>query len=319
MTAHSLKRAAAARSAAAQAVTALSSIEGTFAQALTLIQKRSGDILLTGVGKSALVGMKTAATLTSLGHRATFLHPVEAAHGDAGIVSAGDVIIAYSYSGETVEVVRLIRHLTRQYQLPVIAITGRGDSSLAAISQAVLTIAVSKEGSPLELAPMASTTAMMVVGDMLAAALTEPTKSTVRRFALHHPGGSIGLSLVSVGEAMAPEGMLPLVGEKDPLRQVLTAISNKRYGLAVVTNHRGALVGVITDGDIRRFLESSDSITNVCAGDLMTRTPKTIRRDASLKEALVLMERYKITAVVVIDARHIPCGIIHIHDIIDRQ
>jgi arabinose-5-phosphate isomerase len=282
---------------------------------IRLIRERTGKIVLMGIGKSGYVAMKMAATLTSLGHYATFVHPVEAMHGDSGTVANGDVVIAFSFSGNTKELVECVKHLKRNGGIILIGVTGGGESSLAALSDRVVPVRIREEGCPLMLAPMASTTAMLVIGDALAAGLTSPEHFTQRDFARFHPSGTLGLSLTPVSER-ALFSSEHIIDSDTPIQKVLTHMSVIGKGIVGVENDSGTLVGSITDGDIRRYFESHTSHGDACAQDIMSTTPKYIRQDQDLLEALSLMESHKITNLFVVDERSKPVGIIHIHDII---
>ena len=287
-----------------------------FFATIELIAARPGKIIVTGMGKSGFVGMKIAATLTSLGHHAVFLHPVEALHGDSGIVSEGDVVLACSQSGATAEVVRLARHLKRTCKTTTIVLTGAPGSPLAECADAVLLCPVEEEGSPFDLAPMASTTSMLALGDLLAAGLASAGAFDKARFAQVHPGGSLGLSLVQVEDAMVGGARLPLVAGDAPLVAALREMSHKGFGVVGVVGKTGKLVGIITDGDVRRFFEGHASREGYVATDAMHRAPKTLSSSASLKDALEFFERHKITSAFCLDTAKRPVGILHLHAII---
>jgi arabinose-5-phosphate isomerase len=279
------------------------------------LAKSKGRIIITGIGKSAFVGMKLAATYTSLGQRAIFIHPVDALHGDVGIIHKSDTLIALSASGETNEVLRLARFVKREYKLILIAITSNKNSSLAKIADQHLAIEVKDEGSPYGHAPMASATATLVVGDLLAAELATRKNLTEKDFARMHPAGDLGRKLRLVKEVMQKKN-LPLVSASSNLKDVLQALSqsNKRGVVGVVKN--GKLVGVITDGDVRRFLLKGETKTAIEAQDLMSKHPKTIGGDANLHLALRQMREEKITSLFVVKARK-PIGLVRLQDIIE--
>jgi arabinose-5-phosphate isomerase len=287
-------------------------------RAIALLAAREGTIIVSGVGKSAWIAGKAAATLTSLGQRAVTLDPLAALHGDSGVAGPGDVLVAISFSGESVELVKTAKHLAKIAGIPTIAITHGKASPLAKLAAVVIDIPVAKEGSPHELAPMASTTVSLVITDMIAAALTEPERFTRSSFAQYHPGGSLGLSLVSVNAIMRPLAETPRVVQSAPLGDALDAMTRGGLGATAVVSARGRLVGIVTDGDVRRILLTRDAPKALPVERLMTKSPKTVRGAASLKDALSLMERYKITSLFVTGARGALAGIIHMHDIIER-
>jgi arabinose-5-phosphate isomerase len=292
------------------------SLDKNFDEAIKILYKRTGNIITTGIGKSSYVAMKIAATLTSLGQKAMFLHPTEAIHGDSGMVSDGDIILALSFSGETQEVLRLIKHLKKEFDIQVVALTRSKNSSLGKLSDHCIEITVSEEGSSITLAPMASTTATLVMGDMIASALTSSKKFELKHFARLHPGGGLALSFKTVEESMKTKDKIPLVKDSEYFTKVLVEISHKGLGVAGVVNNSGKLVGVVSDGDIRRFLASKNFAMNAQVKIFMTKKPKTIRKVATLREVLSVMEDHKITSLFAVDKNTSPIGIIHIHDII---
>lgn len=283
-----------------------------------LLSKRTGKIVLSGVGKSGFIAMKIAATLTSLGHIAVFIHPVEALHGDLGGIDEGDCIIALSASGNTKELVQFVMHAKKAFGVSVISIVGNMDSTLAHIADQILPIAISDEGCAIGLAPMASTTAMLVVGDALSAGLTSPLEFTKHDFARLHPSGTLGLSLTPVRDCMT-QNELMVVGRSTPLQEVLRRMGEVGKGIVGVVSDDGALAGVITDGDIRRLFMRRESIAGVVAQDAMNEDPKYIQEEDTLKDALSLMERYKIMNLFIVSTGESPVGIIHMHDILNRH
>lgn len=285
--------------------------------AVDLISKREGDIVITGLGKSAFIGQKMAATLTSLGHRAVFLHPVDAIHGDIGALSENDVLIALSFSGETKEVVKLAQYAITHFGVSVVAITKSKETTLGKKAEVCLEITIKEEGSPHNVAPMASTTAMLVLGDMIASALTDETFEE-KHFARFHPGGALGLRLKKAKDFAVTGDSLPFVKEKTSFLDILKEINEKRLGVTGVLDSKNKLIGIITDGDIRRALMRNFNISSMLAGDIMTRTPKCILDSDSLECALSLMEKHKITQLFMVDKGNKPLGIIHIHTIIDQ-
>ncbi len=283
------------------------------------ILARKGRIVLTGMGKSGLIAQKISATLASTGSPSFFLHPAEALHGDLGMVTQEDAVIALSNSGESEEIVRLLPSLLR-LGVPLAAITSKRESSLGRSSKWCFTYGLpSGEGCPLELAPMASTTLQLVWGDLLAAALMEARGFTREGFALNHPAGALGAKLMKVGDIMRKEW--PSVQGASNLVQVLQAMTNGRMGMTTVMEE-GRLVGLVTDGDIRRGLERAQSTgknpLDLQANDFMSRSPITISEQTLALEAANLMESRKITFLVVgEDAR--PKGILHIHDLLSTK
>ncbi len=282
-----------------------------------LLRGRAGKIIVTGVGKSGYIGQKIAATLTSLGHRSSFLHPVEAFHGDIGAISVGDVVIAISFSGESMEVVKLAKYLRKEFDVKVIAVTKSTATTLGRLSDVVAPLNIKDEGCPLGVAPMASTTATLVLGDMLAAALTEPDTFKKDHFARLHPGGGLALSLRTVKDVMRRGEDMPIVASDRDIVFALNEMSKKKLGITGVVDKRKRLVGVVTDGDIRRFLAGSHFVRDAKVVVMMTRHPKSINSKATLKDALSLMEKYRITSLFVFDKTKQPTGIIHIHDIVE--
>ncbi len=286
-----------------------------FTRALDLLLACRGKVVVTGIGKAGLVGRKIAATLTSTGTTAVFLHAAEASHGDAGTVSRGDVLLGLSYSGET-EVVGLLP-LVRRFGVPVIAITGSADSTLARGADVVLDVGVEDEGCPLGLAPMASTTTMMALGDALAAVLLEARGFTSADFGVLHPGGALGRRLVRVEDLMHRGADMPLVGEAAPLHDVLVEMTSKRLGMTIVVDPAGDVAGIVTDGDLRRAIERTNDVRALAACDLMTRSPKTIAPSALGAQAWAIMEQAKITSLLVLEeGSRKPAGVIHLHDIL---
>lgn len=294
------------------------SVNRDFFRAIDALLNRQGKIVLSGVGKSGFIAMKTAATLTSLGHEATFLNPLDAVHGDMGIVREGDVLILFSFSGNTAELLRLVRYIRKNFSVTVLSVTGNAVSQLASLSDYHIAISVKDEGSPLGLAPMASTTATLVVGDLIASALTDPTTFKKEHFARFHPAGSLGLSLKKVKEIMHTGKAIPCVTNSATFGEALREISAKKLGIVGVCSATGALVGVVTDGDVRRIVSVSDTPRNVPVKKVMKKSPLVINDESSLKEALLLMEERKITSLFVTDQKKQLCGVVHIHDILEE-
>jgi arabinose-5-phosphate isomerase len=289
-------------------------IDESFDRAVALMAACRGKIVVTGMGKSGIMCRKIAATLASTGTPALFLHAGEGSHGDSGILTKGDVVVVVSYSGETDEVVRMLP-LVKRLGLPVIAIVGSADSSVAQAADAVLDIGVSEEACPLGLAPTTSTTATVALGDALALALLEHKGFRVEDFALLHPAGALGRKLLRVVDLMHRGDEMPLVGVDTSFKDTLVEMTSKHLGVTGVCDAQGNLVGVITDGDVRRGLERADDVRRLTAQAMMSKGPKTIAADALAAEAVATMERHAITSLFILGERR-PVGIIHLHDLL---
>jgi len=277
--------------------------------------QRSGRVILTGMGKSGLVGRKVAATLSSTGTPSLFLHPSEAVHGDVGVVSPRDVAMVISKSGRTDELAMLLPAF-RLLGIPVIGLLGDPQSPLAERCDVVVDVSVKEEACPYDLAPTASTTAALVMGDAIAIALLHRRGFTQEDFALLHPGGILGRRLLLKIESVMHTGdEIPKVSVDASLRQLIVEMTSKRLGATCVIDN-GRLVGIITDGDLRRLLEREADLANIKAGDLMTPHPKTIEPDALATRAIHLMERYSITQLVVTKPSGDLVGIVHMHDLL---
>lgn len=303
----------------ADAINALNKrINEEFKKAVDLIFKCKGKVIITGIGKSGLIGQKIASTLTSTGTPSFFLHPAEGIHGDLGILSKHDIIIAISNSGETEEILKLIPSIKR-LGIKLIAMTGRTNSNLAKAADVVLDTSVKEEACPLNLAPTASTTATLALGDALAVALLELRGFKEDDFALIHPGGTLGKKLLlRVSDLMHTGNEIPLVRSNTPMKDVLLEMTSKRFGITGVINESGELIGVITDGDLRRALEKYPDIMEKKSSDIMTTNPKKIEKSALAAKALKVMEEYSITCLFVYENNktNIPIGIIHLHDLL---
>lgn len=303
----------------AEALLALAeTINGEFERAVRLILDSRGRVVVTGMGKSGLVGQKIASTMASTGTPAFFLHPAEGIHGDLGMIMKGDVVIAISNSGETEEVVRILPVIKR-LGASLVSMSGNAASTLAKAGDVFLDISVKEEACPLGLAPTASTTATLAMGDALAVALLLERGFKAEDFALFHPGGALGKKLIlTVEELMHAGDATPLVREGTPMREALFVITAKGLGITGVTDANGGLVGVITDGDLRRALEKGMDIINQPAERLMSRNPKRIRRGELAAKALQQMEEFSITSLFVFDADDDPrpVGVVHLHDLL---
>jgi len=290
-------------------------VDQRFEHAVRLLLACRGRVIVTGMGKSGIICRKIAATLTSTGTPAVFLHSAEAIHGDLGMLQGDDVVIALSYSGETEELLRLLETIKR-LGVALIAITGDDRSTLARAADVWLDCRVSEEACPLNLVPTASTTAALALGDALAVVLLELRGFKEEDFALRHPGGTLGRKLLlRVEELMHGGSELPLVGEQTPMKEAILEITSKRLGVTGVVNGQGQLVGIVTDGDLRRGLESRGDIFRYQAKDLMTKNPKTVRGDALAATAMGVMEDHSITSLFVLDGKK-PVGVIHLHDLL---
>lgn len=291
-------------------------LDGAFSQAIDLMHGRRGKLVVVGMGKSGIVGRKFAATLTSTGNPAVFLHPAEGLHGDLGIVQRGDVALVLSNSGSSPEVVELLEALKR-LSVPVIALTAVTDSPLGRVAEVVLDVAVPKEACPMGLAPTASTTATLALCDALAVVLLEEAGFTSEDFGHLHPGGALGRRLRRVEDLMHTGADVPTVPQDAPVREALVEMTGKRLGITGVLDGEGRLVGVITDGDLRRALERHrDDLLDRTAGDLMTDAPKTIRPSALAETAIARMDEHRITCLFVSNGDGRPIGAIHLHDLL---
>jgi arabinose-5-phosphate isomerase len=288
-----------------------------FERAVEIILNCQGRVVVTGMGKSGLIGRKIAATLTSTGTAAIFLHPAEGMHGDLGIVQRNDCIIAISKSGETDEFYLLLP-VFKRLGVPIIAITGGVSSPLAQKSDVVLDVSVDQEACPNNLAPTCSTTASLVMGDALAVALLLKRGFSQDDFAFLHPGGNLGRKLIlKVVDVMHTEVEVPIVPETANMKETILEMTSKRLGVTTVVDDGGCLKGIITDGDLRRLVERTDDrVFSLTAGDAMTHQPKTISGDALAAEALNVMEQHSITSLIITDGAKKPVGIVHLHDLL---
>ena len=292
-------------------------LDESFVQAVEIIRHCKGKVVVTGVGKSGLICAKIAATLSSTGTPAFFLHSGDALHGDLGIVMPDDVVMAISNSGETDEILKLLPHF-KHHSLKLIVITGNPESTLAKAGEVVLDVSVKQEACPLGLAPTTSTTVTLAMGDALAVVLLEQNGFNETDFAMRHPGGMLGRKLLLRVEDLMYRGeRLPLVQEMTTVKEALFEITAKRLGVTGVVNDLQQLVGVLTDGDLRRGLESKGQILSLAARDLMTRNPKTIPGETLASEAVAVMEQFPITSLFVLEHEtKKPVGIVHLHDLI---
>jgi arabinose-5-phosphate isomerase len=287
-----------------------------FSRAIDLVLECKGRVVVSGIGKSGLVGRKISSTLSSIGVPALFLHPAEGAHGDAGMVVRGDIVIALSNSGETEELLNLLSAV-RRLGIHIISLTGNVESSLARWSDVALDVGVAEEACPLDLVPTSSTAAAMAMGDALAMALLEKKGIRPEDFAAFHPGGSLGKRLLlQVKDLMHAGDEIPVVKLDTPFQDLIFEISSKRFGVTTVLDKKGRLAGIVTDGDLRRAFERHKDVLKTRAEEVMTAGPKVIGGDALAAEALRVMESHSITALVVSDGDGRVSGIIHLHDIL---
>jgi arabinose-5-phosphate isomerase len=301
----------------AEALTSLAEgLDDRFAQAVSRLASATGRVVVSGMGKSGHVGRKIAATLASTGTPALFVHPAEASHGDLGMIVAGDAVLALSNSGETPELADLIGHAKR-FGLPLVAITGREGSTLARAADVALVLPAAQEACPMGLAPTTSTTMQLALGDAIAVALLTRRGFTAADFRVFHPGGKLGARLSRVRDLMHGAAELPLAPPHTPMDAAIVAMTARRFGCLGVTGEDGRLLGIITDGDLRRGLEAGAAAFMArTAGEAMTRAPRTVRPDTLAAEALHEMNARSITALFVLDEAARPVGILHIHDLL---
>ena len=290
------------------------SLDNNLTQALNLMQQAKGRIILTGMGKSGHIGKKIAASLASTGTPSFFVHPAEASHGDLGMITEDDVVIAISNSGESKELVDILNYCKR-FGIKLIAITKNPQSSLGKAGDVVLQLPNNGEACPLGLAPTNSTTATLVLGDILTAGLIERKGFTKSDFNQRHPGGKLGSILQRVSDLMHTDLEMPILEENSNMQQVLLEMTSKRLGCVGFVNKDGIFTGMLTDGDLRRCLNSE--ILTKKAIDLMTKNPKTISKDTMASEAMKIMHDKKITNIFVIEDNK-PIGVIHIHDLLNN-
>jgi len=301
----------------AQAVFELTQrIDEHFEQACELLLACTGRVVVTGMGKSGHIGSKIAATLSSTGTPSFFMHPGEASHGDFGMITKQDTVIAISNSGSTNEIITLLPLLKRM-NVPLIAMTGKPDSLLAQSATVNLDISIRQEACPLGLAPTTSTTVSLVMGDALAIALLQVRGFNENDFAMAHPGGALGRRLLLRVDDVCHRGKdLPITWENASISEALIEVTAKKLGMTCAVNSRGILTGVYTDGDIRRTLTKQLDINTTKLEDVMTAQCKTIPQGLLAAEALALMQEYRITSLVIIDDQHQPVAVVHLHDLL---
>jgi len=284
-----------------------------FARAVELIMAASGRVIVTGMGKSGHVGRKITATLASTGQPAYFVHPGEASHGDLGMIQAGDVILALSWSGETAELADIITY-SRRFRIGLIAITSNGESALGSEADICLALPKSEEACPNGLAPTTSTTMQLALGDALAIALLEAKGFTAQDFRVFHPGGKLGAKLTFVRDIMHRDERIPRVRLGATMGEAVVEISAKGFGCVGVVDENGHLAGIVTDGDLRRHMRSD--LMAVKVDEVMTRQPRTVTPETLGVEALEALNSRKISAMLVVDPDNRPCGIVHLHDLL---
>lgn len=293
-------------------------IDNNFIDMVELIYNSTGRIIVGGIGKSGIIGRKIVATLNSTGTRSLFLHPVEAMHGDLGMVSKDDIFLALSNSGETDEL-NILLSTIQKIGCKIIAFTGNKHSTLAKNSDIIIDVGVEKEACPMGLAPTSSTTALLAMGDALAVVLINKRGFKQSDFQRFHPGGTLGQRLsINVNDIMITDKSVPIVNENAPMQDAIKTIDDFRLGTTLVQGANKKLTGIITDGDIRRCVAKKKNILELTAADVMTRGPRTLQPDSPTYDALNMMERYQITALPITDASGQILGILHLHDILGK-
>ena len=292
-------------------------INSNIDKAVSVIMESKGRVIVTGMGKSGHIGRKIAATLSSTGTPSYFLHPAESTHGDSGIITRDDVVIAISNSGETLELLNLLP-LIKRFEVPLIVLAGNEKSTLGKSADIYFDISVEKEACPLGKAPTASTTATLAMGDALAVCLLKQRGFSTEDFLLYHPSGALGKGvLYMVKDLMLKDkSLLPIAHEGDTFLETVDLISKKRLGCALIVNAENKLTGLLTDGDIRRILLRYPDVSVLSTKAVMTQNPKTISGEDMATKALAFMEKYSITSLAVCDDNNVPVGIIHIHDLL---
>lgn len=292
-----------------------------FIQAVHLLYSCQGKVVVTGMGKSGHIGQKISATLSSTGTPTFFLHPGEGKHGDLGVVTRQDVVVIISNSGETEELIDLLPFFKR-FNVSLICLTGNPQSTLGKGSQVVIDVSVKEEACPLQLAPTASTTATLAMGDALAIALLQKRGFKELDFAMVHPGGILGRRLLlKVEDVMHTGDQIPRVTENSSMKDALIEITSKKLGVTTITNSSGVLKGIITDGDLRRWLERiehSQDMFQQTAKDIMTKNPKTIETEALAAQAVLHMEKFSITSLIIVNSENMVLGVVHLHDLLKR-
>ena len=293
----------------------LARLDATFDRAVDLFFACKGRVVVAGMGKSGIVGKKISATLSSTGTPSFFLHPAEALHGDLGMIARGDAMLAVSYGGETREIVALLDALKR-LEIPLVALTGNSKSTIAQASDVVLDASVNEEACSLNLARTASTTVAMAIGDALAVSLLERRDFRLDDFAALHPAGSLGKRLLRVDKVMHAGDALPKISPQTPMPEAFHEMSAKKLGMTTIVSADGTLAGILTDGDLRRLMEKHGGATlSMTAAQCLNPNPQTVKPSILASEALTLMEKRRITSVVVIDDSRRVLGVVHLHDL----
>ncbi len=291
-------------------------LDGNFTEAVEIINKCKGRVIVTGIGKSGIIAQKIVATFNSTGTPAVFLHSADSTHGDLGMIREHDVVICVSKSGDSLELINLLRAI-ENFDVKVISIVGDIDSQLNELSDVVIDASVEQEACPHNLAPTTSTTVALVIGDALAIALLKKKDFSKEEFAMLHPGGILGKKLLlRVSDLMVRNSAVPKVNEKTAFKDIIFEISSKRLGCACVVDKYGKLKGVITDGDIRRLFQDNLDFTRIKAKDIMNKMPKTINENMLGETALELMEKYSITQLIILNKKRAPIGVVHMHDLV---
>ncbi len=289
-------------------------IEKNFEKAVELICSTKGRVVITGMGKSGLIGKKIAATMTSTGTPSVFLHPSEALHGDIGIIRSDDIVLALSSSGNTAEIVELINYIKR-IGVKLISLIGNLDSIMADQSDVYLDCSIEKEACPIGLVPTTSTTLTLAVGDAISVALMEKKGFTKDDFLLNHPGGNIGKKLLKVEHLMHTGDDLPIAYMSTSIKEIIKLINEKKFGSCIIASAENKLVGIITDGDIRRGIIDKQNFLTCTASDIINETPLSIKKDILATEALRLLEEKKITSLIVVNEKDLITGLLHLHDL----
>jgi arabinose-5-phosphate isomerase len=291
-------------------------LNGSFSEAVDIIYKSKGRVVVTGIGKSGIIAQKIVATMNSTGTPALFLHSADSVHGDLGMIRNGDVVLCISKSGDSYELIQLLKAI-KNLNVKVISIVGDLDSQLNSYSDIVIDASVKLEACPHNLAPTTSTTVALVLGDALAIALLKKKDFSKAEFAILHPGGVLGKKLLlRVSDLMIKGENIPRVYEKTQFKDIVFEITSKRLGCTCVIDENKRLKGIITDGDLRRLLQTMDNFNGIKAKDIMNRSPKTINENMLGETALELMEKYAITQLVITDKNKVPVGVVHLHDLV---
>ena len=290
-------------------------IDKKFVKAVNILKKNKSKIIVTGVGKSGIIAKKVASTLSSTGSPSQFIHSTEASHGDLGVINKKDVILAFTFSGKTIELNDIFIY-SKEKKIPLIIITGKSNSKLENIATVCIEISNLKEACPLDLAPTTSTTVMLALGDAFAVSLMISKKFTKKNFYSYHPGGQLGKKLLLVKNIMHSGEKLPLIKENVPMSTAIIEMTKKRFGCLGVVSKANTLIGIITDGDLRRHM--GNSILEKKTTTIMTKKPKTVNKDIFASEALDIMKKSKITQVFITENNK-PIGILHIHDCIELE